>query len=94
MEDSTSITEDDMSASYHAIEWTPSRVEYVSKMYSEAPLTMSCNNSRQEKLPGVEWEGVEHQVLKMRPMQRKSCSSSGKSLWDGEFCDQFSDCFY
>ncbi|GLV45599.1 Tyramine beta hydroxylase [Carabus blaptoides fortunei] len=50
-------TNNGISDNYKAITWTPIRVQFLNKLYHEAPLSMQCNMSSGDRFPGY-WENT------------------------------------
>lgn len=85
------------SHNYRTIEWTKPRVDQLFQLYTQSPLSMSCNHSDGSHFPG-NWEGVESTKFELiAPNHEKRCQRDERfrSLEMGE-CGYLGDaeCIY
>ncbi|XP_055929694.1 dopamine beta-hydroxylase-like [Argiope bruennichi] len=64
---------------YQSIHWSQANADFLYHLYSNAPLSMQCNQSSGDRFPGY-WNGVpKTEILYPLPPQKRRCRSSAAS---------------
>ncbi|XP_035207387.1 dopamine beta-hydroxylase-like [Stegodyphus dumicola] len=61
---------------YHSIHWSQNNADFLSHLYSDAPLSMQCNQSSGDRFPGY-WNGIPRtDVLYPLSEPKRKCASN------------------
>ncbi|XP_054721644.1 dopamine beta-hydroxylase-like [Uloborus diversus] len=83
-DESTSDTKD-VGENYHSIHWSQNNADFLHHLYSNAPLSMQCNQSSGDRFPGY-WNGVPlTDILYPLPRHGRKCSRNTRLFKDEDY---------